>query len=103
VCDQSGHREAGVYPDLSERQEAEMGGAYAKEIAETMPRYDDPELQAYVEKIGQRLAATSETVQLPWSFKVHAMLGRQSELRGGPGTPNWLATHPSSADRMREM
>jgi predicted Zn-dependent protease len=204
---------------ISESQEVEMGRVYAKEIAETMPRYDDPELQTYVEKIGQRLAATSERAQLPWSFtvlddaavnafavpgghlyvtrgilthfnseaelaavlgheighvtarhsveqlsrqqllggllgvgailsedvrglsglgtatigvfglshsrsdehqadslgiryalreqydpreaiKVHAMLGRQTELRGGRGTPNWLATHPSSADRI---
>ena len=204
---------------ISEGQEIEMGRAYSEQIATTMPRYDDLDLQAYVNRIGQSLAATSERPNLPWSFvvlddaavnafavpggylyvtrgilthfnseaelaavlgheighvtarhsveqlsrqqllggllgigsilsedvrglsglgstaigifglnhsrsdehqadelgiryalrdrydpreaiKVHTMLGRQTELRGGRGTPNWLATHPSSADRI---
>ena len=55
---------------ISERQEIEMGRAYAEQIGATMPRYDDPALQAYVEQIGQRLAATSERPHLPWSFTV---------------------------------
>ena len=204
---------------ISEGQEIEMGRAYAEQIAATMERYDDDDLQAYVDRIGQSLAATSERPNLPWSFvvlddaavnafavpggylyvtrgilahfnseaelaavlghevghvtarhsveqlsrqqllggllgigsilsedvralgglgataigilslshsrsdehqadelgvryalrdrydpreaiKVHTMLGRQTELRGGRGIPNWLATHPSSADRI---
>ena len=207
---------------ISERQEIEMGRAYAEQIGATMPRYDDPDLQAYVEQIGQRLAATSERPHLPWSFtvlddaavnafavpgghlyvtrgilthfnseaelaavlghevghvtarhsveqlsrqqllggllgvgsifsedvrrmsgfgaaaigilglrhsrddehqadslgvryalneqydpreaiKVHTMLGRHTELRSGRGVPNWLATHPSSADRIERI
>ena len=207
---------------ISEGQEIEMGRAYAEQIASTMPRYDDEELQAYVNRIGQGLAATSERPNLPWSFvvlddaavnafavpggylyvtrgilthfnseaelaavlghevghvtarhsveqlsrqqllggllavgsivnedvrglsglgaaaigifglrhsrddehqadelgvryalrdqydpreavKVHTMLGRQTEARGGRGTPNWLATHPSSADRIERI
>ena len=204
---------------ISEDQEVAMGQQYSEQIAATMPLYDDPELQAYVDRIGQRLAATSERPELPWTFtvlddaavnafavpggylyvtrgilthfnseaelaavlgheighvtarhsveqmsrqqllggllmagavlsedvrgaaglgaaaigifglshsrsdehqadqlgiryalrdeydpreavKVHTMLGRQTELRGGRGIPNWLATHPSSADRI---
>ena len=204
---------------ISEGQEIEMGRAYSEQIAGTMERYDDDDLQAYVDRIGQSLAATSERPHLPWSFvvlddaavnafavpggylyvtrgilahfnseaelaavlgheighvtarhsveqlsrqqllggllgigsilsedvralgglgatavgifslshsrsdehqadelgvryamrdrydprdaiKVHTMLGRQTELRGGRGIPNWLATHPSSADRI---
>ena len=196
-----------------------MGQQYSEQIAATMPVYDDAGLQAYVDDIGQRLAATSERPNLPWSFtvlddaavnafavpggylyvtrgilthfnseaelgavlgheighvtarhsvgqmsrqqllggllgvgsilsdqvrsvgqlgavaigifslshsrsdehqadelgvrytlrdgydpreaiKVHTMLGRQTALRGGRGIPNWLATHPSSADRI---
>jgi len=204
---------------ISENQEIEMGRAYAAQIAETMPWYDDDDLQAYVERIGQSLAATSERAHLSWSFtvlddaavnafavpggylyvtrgiltyfnseaelaavlgheighvtarhsveqlsrqqllggllgigsilsdevravsgfgataigilglsysradehqadslgvryalrdrydprvalRVHTMLGRQTALSGGRGIPNWLATHPSSADRI---
>ncbi len=207
---------------ISESQEIEMGRAYADQIASSMPRYDDPGLQTYIEQIGLSLAATSERPDLPWSFivlddpsinafavpggflyvtrgilthfnseaelaavlghevghvtarhsveqlsrqqlfggllgigsilsedirnvsglgaaaigvfglshsrsdehqadllgvryalrdlydpreavKVHTMLGRQTELRGGRGTPNWLATHPSSADRIARI
>jgi predicted Zn-dependent protease len=34
------------------------------------------------------------------AVEVHRMLGRQTELRGGSGIPNWLSTHPSSVDRI---
>lgn len=204
---------------ISEDQEIAMGQQYSEQIAATMSVYDDPDLQAYVDGIGQRLAATSERAELPWTFtvlddasvnafavpggylyvtrgilthfnseaelaavlgheighvtarhsveqmsrqqllggllmvgavlsedvrgasglgaaaigifglshsrsdehqadqlgiryalrdeydpreaiKVHTMLGRQTELRGERGIPNWLATHPSSADRI---
>ena len=37
------------------------------------------------------------------AIKVHTMLGRQTELRGGRGVPTWLATHPSSADRIERI
>ena len=37
------------------------------------------------------------------AIKVHTMLGRQTEARGGRGVPNWLATHPSSADRIERI
>ncbi|HSN87655.1 MAG TPA: M48 family metalloprotease, partial [Thermoanaerobaculia bacterium] len=41
-----------------------------EEIVASVGLYDDPELQAYVEDLGQRLAAESERPNLPWSFKV---------------------------------
>jgi predicted Zn-dependent protease len=34
---------------------------------------------------------------------VHEMLGRQTTARGGSGVPNWLSTHPSSADRIQRL
>lgn len=55
---------------ISEAQEIEMGRQYSEQIAATMPVYDDPELQRYVENIGLRLAATSERPELPWTFTV---------------------------------
>ncbi len=204
---------------VSESQEIEMGQAYSQQVEATMAVYDDAELGAYVNRVGQELAAVSERSQLPWSFKViddptvnafavpggflyvtrgilthfnseaqlaavlgheighvtarhsveqisraqlgglllgvgsilsedvrrfgglaqtglgilflsygrddehqadmlgvryalrkdydpregvgvHRMLNRQTELRGGSGIPNWLSTHPSSADRI---
>lgn len=207
---------------VSESQEIEMGRSYSQQVESTMSLYDDPALQAYVDGIGQRLAAVSERPELPWSFKVvddpvvnafalpggyiyvtrgilthfnseaelaavvgheighvtarhsveqisraqlgglalgvgsifsedvrrfggvaqtglavlflsygredeheadylgvryslrdrydpreavnvHMMLGRQTEARGGSGTPSWLASHPSSADRVQRI
>lgn len=55
---------------VSESQEIEMGRSYSEQVESTMSLYDDAALQAYVDDIGQRLAATSERPTLPWSFKV---------------------------------
>lgn len=55
---------------ISESQEVEMGRAYAEQVESTMAVYDDPELQAYVERVGLELAAVSERPDLPWSFKI---------------------------------
>ena len=55
---------------IGEGQEIEMGRSYSQQVEATMSLYDDPELQAYVDRIGQSLAATSERPDLPWSFKI---------------------------------
>ena len=55
---------------FSEAEEIEMGRQADEEIVAEVGLYDDPELQAYVEELGQELAAESERPNLPWSFKV---------------------------------
>jgi predicted Zn-dependent protease len=55
---------------ISERQEIEMGREGAQQVEAMIGLYDDSDLQAYVEEIGQELAAKSERPHLPWSFKV---------------------------------
>lgn len=55
---------------VSESQEIELGQAYSQQVEATMAVYDDADLGAYVDQIGQGLAAVSERPQLPWSFKV---------------------------------
>ena len=55
---------------ISESQELEMGRQAAEQVAASWGLYDDPKLQAYVDSIGQLLAANSEKPQLPWSFQV---------------------------------
>ena len=55
---------------ISERQEISLGREAAQSIEASIGVYDDPELAAYVDKIGQSLAATSEKPDLPWSFKI---------------------------------
>lgn len=54
----------------NEAEEIELGRQADEEILASVGLYDDPELQAYVEEIGQALAARSERPDLPWSFKV---------------------------------
>lgn len=54
----------------NEAQEIELGREADAEIASSIGLYDDPELQAYVERLGKELAAQSERPNLPWSFKV---------------------------------
>ncbi len=55
---------------ISEAQEVQMGQQAAQEVRATMGLVDDAGLQAYVDGIGQRLAANSERPNLPWSFEV---------------------------------
>lgn len=55
---------------LTVDQEIAMGREAHQEVLQTMGAYDDPELQRYVDGIGQRLAAASERPDLPWTFTV---------------------------------
>lgn len=54
----------------NQQEEIEMGKEADEEIVGQVGLYDDPALQAYVEELGKRLAASSERPDLPWSFKV---------------------------------
>jgi predicted Zn-dependent protease len=55
---------------VSESQEIQMGQQAAKDVAQTMGFYNDPEVQSYVAGIGKRMAAESERPNLPWEFHV---------------------------------
>lgn len=51
-------------------QEVAIGQQAAQEVAGTMGLYGKEELQAYVARVGKKLAAVSERPELPWSFQV---------------------------------
>ncbi len=55
---------------VSEGQEIEMGQQAMLQVDQGMGLYDNPALQAYVDSVGQAMAAVSERPDLPWSFKV---------------------------------
>lgn len=55
---------------VSEQQEIQMGREADPQVTATYGLVDDPELQAYVTEIGERLAAVSERPDLPWTFRV---------------------------------
>jgi predicted Zn-dependent protease len=55
---------------ISEQQEIEIGRQADPEIVAAMGLYDDDAAQAYVQRIGTALAATSERPSLPWTFRV---------------------------------
>jgi predicted Zn-dependent protease len=55
---------------IGEEREIQMGKDAHQQVLATMGAYDDPELQRYVDRIGQRLAANSERPNLPWTFTV---------------------------------
>jgi predicted Zn-dependent protease len=55
---------------VSKEQEIEIGKQGAQEIQQSIGRYPDPKVQAYVESIGKKMAARSERPELPWSFTV---------------------------------
>ena len=55
---------------LSEAEEIAIGQQQDAEIRREMGVYDDPELQRYVNDIGQQLARASHRPNLPWSFTI---------------------------------
>ena len=55
---------------VSEDQEVQMGRQYMAEVEREQGLYDNPVLGAYVDSVGQALAAVSERPEIPWSFKV---------------------------------
>jgi predicted Zn-dependent protease len=55
---------------LSEMEELAIGQQQDVEIRREMGVYDDPELQRYVNDIGQQLARVSHRPNLPWSFTI---------------------------------
>jgi predicted Zn-dependent protease len=55
---------------MSEGQEIQMGREADPDIVASMGLYPDEALQAYVQELGQELAASSERPDLPWTFRV---------------------------------
>jgi predicted Zn-dependent protease len=55
---------------LSEAEEIAIGQQQDAEIRREMGVYDDPELQRYVNDVGQQLARASHRPNLPWSFTI---------------------------------
>ncbi len=55
---------------IGEQQEIAMGRDYDRQLQDQLGMVDDPELTAYVESVGRKLAADSERPDLPWQFRV---------------------------------
>ncbi len=55
---------------VSESQEIAMGREALAAVAQQTPDYPDSALQAYVNGIGQKLAAVGERPALPWQFRI---------------------------------
>lgn len=55
---------------VSKEQEIALGKEGAAQVEQSIGKYPDPKVQAYVESVGKRMAAASERPDLPWSFTV---------------------------------
>ncbi|MFL6235512.1 MAG: M48 family metalloprotease [Thermoanaerobaculia bacterium] len=55
---------------ISEQQEIQLGSDYDQQIQRLLGVYPDPQLQEYVARVGQKLAAGSERPDLTWTFRV---------------------------------
>ncbi|MDH0097675.1 M48 family metalloprotease [Ectopseudomonas hydrolytica] len=53
---------------MSERQELDLGARYNQEILKQYPRYEDAGLQAYIQRVGERVARSSHRNQLNYVF-----------------------------------
>ncbi len=63
----SGRADRGL---MSEEQEIRSGRAIDQEVRKEYPPYANAALQAYVNNVGQKLAAQSHRANLPWTFTV---------------------------------
>ena len=55
---------------LSEGDEIALGGQTDQQIIQTYGIYDDPELNAYIDGLGQRMSNMTHRPNLNYSFKV---------------------------------
>ncbi len=55
---------------LSESQEVELGRNAAPQIEKELGRYEDPDLEAYLNEVGQRLVAVGDARGYRYSFKI---------------------------------
>lgn len=55
---------------MSEQQELDMGRNYSQQVLKENPRYADEKLQAYVQQVGERVAAHSHRSNLQYHFTV---------------------------------
>ena len=55
---------------MSEQQEIALGRKSNQQVLQEYAAYDNPELQAYVQKVGQELAAKSHRTDLVYRFTV---------------------------------
>jgi predicted Zn-dependent protease len=120
----SGKKDRGV---MSEQDEIKLGQQYHQEVLKEYPQYENAQLQAYVNGIGQKLAAQSQRPNLPWTFTVvdspeinafavpggyvymtrglMAYLGSEAELAGvlGHEIGHITARHGARADRDQKI
>ncbi|MFT3926116.1 MAG: M48 family metalloprotease [Myxococcales bacterium] len=70
---------------VSKKDEIAIGQQGAQEVQQSIGVYDAAALNAYVNRVGQKLAAVSERKDLPWSFQVVDDPGVNAfALPGGP-------------------
>jgi hypothetical protein len=55
---------------IGEDQEIAMGREADHDVQVSIGIYEDPELERYLDGVGQRLAARSERPDLPWTFRI---------------------------------
>ncbi len=55
---------------IGESEEIAMGQQGSADVEASMGLYQDPELSAFVEELGQSMAQASERPHLPWQFRV---------------------------------
>lgn len=55
---------------ISESQEIQMGREADQQIVASMGVYSNPQLEEYVEAMGQKIAAATERPNLPWTFRI---------------------------------
>jgi beta-barrel assembly-enhancing protease len=55
---------------ISNKREVRLGESMDRQVSSQMRIYDNPELNAYVNEVGQRIAAQSDRTNIPYKYQV---------------------------------
>ena len=55
---------------VSQQQEVEMGAQYAQQIDQQLPLVTDPEINRYINVLGDSIARLADSRELTWTFRV---------------------------------
>lgn len=87
---------------VSSQQEVQMGSQQASQVNQQLPIVTDPQLNAYVNQLGQTLAARGQRRDIPWHFYiVNTDVVNAMSLPGGFVYINrGIVTHASNASEL---
>src|SRR5919202_546426 len=90
--------------NISNNQEVQIGKQINSELVGSEIRlYRNPEINRYVNELGQRLAQNSKRPDIPYTFQVVNDKSINAFATMGGFVPTFLSSHPATEDRIKAL